>query len=60
MMRLGCFSKSFYQLSFIIYRIWSREPAVRCIFFVIANSVKQSVELFSNRNNKKGCRFHQG
>ncbi len=26
-----------YRSSIIIDRIWSQEPAVRCIFFVIAN-----------------------
>ncbi|HBR13005.1 MAG TPA: hypothetical protein DD740_12580 [Chryseobacterium sp.] len=36
------------------------QPAVRYIFFVIANNVKQSVELVNNRNNKKGCRYHRG
>ncbi len=38
----------------------SREPAVHYIFFVIANEVKLSIEPVSNRNNKKGCRSHQG
>ncbi|MDP9955232.1 hypothetical protein J2X97_000869 [Epilithonimonas hungarica] len=32
--------------------------AIRYIFFVIANDVKQPVEPFSNRNNKKGCRYY--
>jgi len=35
-------------------------PAFHYIFFVIANEVKQFVEPFSNRNNKKGCRYNRG
>ncbi len=35
-------------------------PAFHYIFFVIANEVKQSVETFNNRNNKKGCRCNRG
>ena len=35
-------------------------PAFHSIFFVIANSVKQSAEDFCDRNTKKGCRFNRG
>jgi len=54
-------SRAFYFLGARRFNFFSPfQPAIRYIFFAIATDAKSSVELFPNRNAKKGCRYYRG